>query len=503
MARDGQPHFDCDVLIAGFGPVGATLAALLGQQGLSVIVIEPERDVYPLPRAAHLDHEIMRIFQGIGVINAMRPHMREAPDYEFRSAGGQTLMRVMRKGVLGASGWPVSFNVYQPGIERAIRAAVADLPDVRVIHGARFTGILQNDAQRVVAPVDEAGAAGSYAARFLVGCDGAWSPVREAFHGGLDDYAFDEPWLVLDALVADEERFPPMNLQVCDPQRPTSFVHMGPGRLRWEFMLKPDEDPAEMKANAAITRLLEPWRRLGPIEVERLAVYRFHGLVARRWRSNRVFIAGDAAHQMPPFMGQGLCSGLRDAANLAWKLAAAVTGRASETLLDTYQDEREPHVRCVIERAIEMGRLVCTLDPQKAAARDAQLLPSPRIASPAPFPPLAAGCLLLGAVAAGEIFPQAVDSERSAYLDDCLGHGACLIYRVDLPVEKTAALAELDVTCIDVAHLPPWLSSSVAGWLDEHDVTSVLVRPDRYAFGAGPPDLLLRSYAGWFRPMEA
>lgn len=482
----------CDVLIAGLGPVGATLAGLLGRMGASVIVVEPELAVYPLPRAAHIDHEIMRIFQGLGLAEAIGPHVRTAPDYEFQTRDGAVLMRIERDGVVGSSGWAVSYNVYQPGIEEALRTALRGSEKVSVMMGTRFAGIESNNARGVTATILTDAIAARVEARFLVGCDGAWSPVREACGIELDDYDFDEPWLVLDARVADESGFPRMNLQICDPARPTSFVHMGPGRLRWEFMIKPDESSEAMRSDHAIAALLEPWRKCGKIEVERTAVYRFHGLAARKWRSGSVFIAGDAAHQMPPFMGQGLCSGLRDAANLAWKLSAALNGNASNALLDSYQEERGPHVRDVIERAIAMGRVVCTLDPVEAAKRDAEMLHDPKIGRPVPFPPFAQGCLLIDSPGAGTIFAQIVGGP-SGHLDDYLGDGAWLIHRHGAePTVPTTG-----TTVFDLEQLPSDFASPLASWLTAAGCDAVLVRPDRYVFGSGATDEVIQRYRHW------
>ena len=375
-----------------------------------------------------------------------------------------------------------------------IRAAVAALPNVRVLYGRRFTGLAATDAADSVAvTLQENGATTRIKARFLVGCDGARSSVREACQGGLDDYAFDESWLVLDARVPDETGFPRENLQICDPLRPTSFVHMGPGRLRWEFMLKPGEDPEAMKSDDAISALLKPWRHSANIEVERRAVYRFHGLVARQWRSGRVFLAGDAAHQMPPFMGQGLCSGLRDAANLAWKVKIAVAGGATDALLDSYQTEREPHVRFIIERAIEMGRLVCTLDPEKAASRDTEMLLAPHVGPPALFPPMTEGCFLQKTISAGTIFPQAVDMIEGVYLDDCLRDGPWLLHRGEAPREAVRT----KMTVVDAATFPPQLAEPILRWLADCNADAVLVRPDRYVFGTGGGDVLLKAYDDW------
>ena len=231
--------------------------------------------------------------------------------------------------------------------------------------------------------------------------------------------------------------------------------------------------------------------------MERRAVYRFHGLIARRWRHGRVFLAGDAAHQMPPFMGQGLCSGLRDAVNLAWKLHAAVTGSAGDALLDSYQQERAPHVAFVVRKAIEMGRIVCTLDPEVAAARDARMLPDPACAPPAALPALAEGCLLRNTPAAGCIFPQPhaapAAHQPAGRLDDRLGPGAWLLHAGQTsPPAAVSGLRVIGPDALDSAQ-----ARAVADWLSAHGGESVLVRPDRVVFGTGKAANLAQSYAAW------
>ncbi|MDH7972117.1 bifunctional 3-(3-hydroxy-phenyl)propionate/3-hydroxycinnamic acid hydroxylase [Sphingomonas sp. AR_OL41] len=490
-----EMNFDCDVLIVGLGPVGAGLAAMLGQTGRKVIAVEPQLDIYPLPRAAHVDHEIMRVFQSLGIIDDILPHVRVAPNYEFRNAAGLPLLRFEREGITGISGWPLSYNLYQPGIEAALRKRLTDLASVETWFGAKFVGVDMQSNVGVECLIERDGRSKTVRSRFVVGCDGAWSPVREAAGIELDDYGFDEPWLVLDARVADESGFPPVNLQLCDPARPNTFVHMGPGRLRWEFMLKPDEDAATMLQPANVDRLLEPWRTHGRIDVERTAVYRFHGLVARAWRHGRLLIAGDAAHQMPPFMGQGLCSGLRDAANLAWKLDHAIdTDHLG--LLDSYQQEREPHVRFVIERAIEMGRIVCTLDPRHAAARDAELLRNLRSGTSIQFPSLV-GVTMQGSPAAGTIFPQPVDAFEGR-LDDIVGPGA-LLFHLAAPPKVSVSHARV----IDIAtDLPLELGTAVGDWLQSFGVTAVLVRPDHYVFGTGDATSISLAWSEHFANLE-
>jgi 3-(3-hydroxy-phenyl)propionate hydroxylase len=495
MAKAG---FDCDVLVVGLGPVGAAMAALLVQQGLRVTAIDKDTSVYPLPRAVHFDHEIMRLLQQLGLADQVRRNAREFPAYEFRAADG-TLLLSLSSWPEAAGGWASGYMFHQPSLENALREIleVSDLADVRLGH--RFVGLSQ-DAEGVSAQIQGPAGAETVRARYLVGCDGAWSPVREAIGAGLDDYRFDEPWLVVDAKAPAGCRLPSVNLQVCDPARPTTCVLGGPGRHRWEFMLLPGETPEAMLDDAVIARLIAPWD-CGPIEIERKAVYRFHGLVADRWREGRVLLAGDSAHQTPPFAGQGMCSGLRDAANLAWKLGAVLSGAADDALLDTYQTEREPHARALIELAIGMGRIVCTLDREAARLRDADML-ARRAAGEAPLPPLQApafpgGCILAGSPCAGTMFPQPTcgSGARRLRMDDALGEGAWLITRG----AAHAIAPGLTRIALDSPTLAPF-RASLEAWLEGHGAEAVLVRPDRYVFGAGAPETLCSAWSAAMSP---
>ncbi|BCW87669.1 putative NADH-specific resorcinol 4-hydroxylase [Alphaproteobacteria bacterium SO-S41] len=470
---------EADVLIVGLGPVGAALAALLARHGVSVIAAERETDIYRLPRAAHFDAEIMRLFQQLGLAEDILPVSRPISAYEFVTAAREIIMRFSVSAET-SQGWAGGYLFHQPALEEALRAKLAAAPEVELALGWSLDTIAQ-DESGVTAQLSQGGATRTVRARFLIGCDGANSAVRKLSDIGLFDYGFDEPWLVIDTLMPDEGTLPPYGLQVCDPARPTTVMPMSPGRRRWEFMLLPSEDPASMLDDAVVQRLLAPWATPDKATVIRKAVYRFHGLVANDWRKGRILLAGDAAHQMPPFAGQGMCSGLRDAANLAWKLALVLKGEARDTLLDTYQQEREPHVRGMIELAIAMGQLVCMLDPTAAAKRDTDMLAA-RVAhaSDAPAPPpaaLAAGCLH-PSPRAGELSPQPVSA--GARLDAKLGHGFCLVTRG--PYAAPAGIAQLDATALDDG-------GALAAWLGEAE--AALIRPDRHVFGTGAPDMLL------------
>jgi 3-(3-hydroxy-phenyl)propionate hydroxylase len=495
----GEP-LACDVLVVGLGPVGATLAALLGRRGISTIAIERDTVVYPLPRAVHFDHEIMRLFQALGVAEQVLRHARALPGYEFRAANGELLMR-LNPSPDTASGWASGYMFHQPSLETALRDILAALPNTRVLLGWQFDGLAQ-DGDGVTATVIGADGRTTIRARYLVGCDGASSGVRAVIQSGLQDFQFDEPWLVVDTKTAPESRVPEVNLQICDPVRPTTCVLGGPGRHRWEFMLLPGESPEDMLKTETIERLLSAWN-CGPLEIERKAVYRFHGLMADRWRSGRVLLAGDAAHQMPPFAGQGMCSGLRDAANLAWKLDAVLHGTASKDLLDSYQSERAPHVRALIELAIGMGRVVCTLDREAAAARDAGMIAS-RAAGTPPLPPLqpspfTSGCVLAGTPGAGLLFPQPVQGQGASRLrmDDVLGDGAWLITRQAFDADTRG----LQIVELESRALTPF-RAALEKWLTNRAVDAVLVRPDRYIFGGGDPATLVSAWAAALDPLR-
>ena len=490
--------FDCDVLIVGGGPTGVTLGLLLAQQGVSVIITEREADIYPLPRAAHVDHEVMRIFQQLGLADAIMATSRHTSRYDFLTASGEILLRFDGSDRIGQGGWPGANMIHQPSVERALRNQLVRTEGIELRSLWAFVGF-DEDQEGIMATFDTPEGEASLRAKYLVGADGARSPVREMSGIVFDDLEFDEPWLVIDTIVQDYSRLPEVNLQICDPERPTTCVLMGEGRHRWEFMIKPGETVEQVLEDSFIERLMKPWDIEGAVTFERKTVYRFNAKVAAAWRKGRVLLAGDAAHQMPPFAGQGLCSGMRDAANLAWKLAAVARGDSPDHLLESYQPEREPNVRGIIDMAIMMGRTVCITDPRAAAERDQQMLAA-RAARKAPdgaisYPPISTGCVLEGSPGAGSYFPQPRSTtDLSLRLDDVLGTGACLITRE--PGSTSAKLAHpssLRIAELKSPEFAPFLTD-LNKWLDVFDVDAVLVRPDRYVFGTGASAQLVHAY---------
>lgn len=480
--------FDCDVLVVGAGPTGLTLALLLARHGLSVVIAEKDPGPYPLPRAAHIDHQIVGIFQELGLADAILVDCRQAARYDFLTAGGEVLMRLEGADQIGSGGWPIGNMIHQPSIERILREAVATSELVELHDSWEFTRLAEG-ADGISAWFDTEVGEQRLHARYMVGADGARSPVRAALGIAMDDLGFDEQWIVVDTLVRDASRLPTVNLQICDPQRPTTCVLMGAGRHRWEFMVKPGESADAIADDASIIRLLAPWNVEGAVEIERKAIYRFAAKLAQTWRRGRVAIAGDAAHRMPPFAGQGLCSGIRDAANLAWKLAAVIKGGAADALLDSYQPEREPNVRSIIGTAMMMGQMVCMTDPAEVAARNSAMLAA-RAAGRAPGSPpeyaaISEGCIMSGTNGAGSYFPQPV--VESMRLDDILGPGPWLITQTSVARPPAADIAVHAVT--DTALAP--FAARLKPWFAAHATDAVLVRPDRHVFGTGAPDDLL------------
>jgi 3-(3-hydroxy-phenyl)propionate hydroxylase len=461
-----------DLLVVGFGPVGATMTGLAVHQGLSVIAVDREVDLYPLPRAAHCDHEVLRILQGLGCADEIVAAMQLNDGMDFLTADREVMLQFRSPG-LAPTGWPASVLFHQPGFEGAVRKAVlGGAADVRLGVGV---AALEQDAETVIATLDNGD---RIRARFAVGCDGARSLARRAIGTAMHDLEFEEPWLVVDLYLQESiAGLPDRPVQVCDPARPHTLVPMPWPRFRFEFMLLDGEDPDAIQEPERVRELVAAWIDPDLVEVERSAVYTFHGLIAQQWRAGRIFLAGDAAHQMPPFLGQGMCSGMRDAANLAWKLAAVQQHHAPDALLDTYQLEREPHVRAIVDLAVSFGRIICTTDPEIAAARDAQMLAEQpgQTEPPGGTPALTEGIALGPGGGALSAQPW-IDGRR---LDDVVGPRFALITRAPLASDDdNLRWWSPRATVLDARTFP-----ELQTLLDGAD--AVVTRPDHYVYGAG------------------
>ena len=366
--------------------------------------------------------------------------------------------------------------------------------------------------------------------RYLLACDGANSPTRRLLNMTLEDLGFDEPWIVIDVFVKNPDKFPDTNIQYCEPERPMTYFVGPANHRRWELMLLPSETPEQISDEARILEILSRWAEPGEFEIWRSAVYRFHALVADEWRDRRVLLAGDAAHQTPPFMAQGMCQGIRDAANLAWKLDQVLTkglpGDVSDALLDTYQIERKPHVRTLTQLTKDLGEVICERDPVKAAARDAQMIEEIRKASGPTIrqnmiPPLTAGILdsseECGPV--GTLFyqPKVRGADgRDQPMEDTIENGFLLVVRDDAILSGITddqkafwrrlggQLVVMDAPKLsdDFTYLAD-LDGTLLSFFDDHSAVAIIVRPDRYIYGiassATDLDRQLTNLVAWFQ----
>lgn len=474
-----------DVAIIGCGPAGATLANLLAQRGLSVLVLEREADIYALPRAIHFDGECMRVFQTLGVAEALRPQLLVSPGMKFVDAEGHVLIDWSRPQQVGPQGWHASYRFHQPVFEGVLRQRMASHPNIalRLRHDV-FSIEPQADGVRLRVEDMRSGRLYETQARYVVGCDGARSLVRRFMGTELDDLQSHERWLVLDVLLKrPRPDLGDHSIQFCDPRRPSTYVRGVGDRRRWELMLMPGDDPATLTRPENVWPLLARWVTPDDATLERPAVYTFHSVVARGWRNGRLLIAGDAAHQTPPFMGQGMCAGVRDVANLAWKLADVVQGVAPESLLDSYESERSPHVREFIETAVRLGGIIQATDPAQVARRNAEMTANPQVFH-TPQPALGPGAHDGGDIA-GRIAPQPLFDDGSRF-DDRVGYHHALVVQPALIAAATALAGRRAVVV-------PAASAPLQAWLAGFDAAAVLVRPDRYVAGTATDEATLRA----------
>ncbi len=484
--------------------MGLFTALLLEQRGVSVSLHERWPGFYPLPRACGVDHEIVRQLQDAGLATEMEPLLDPVigPDktYEFLDQAGETLLRIDWNRP-GASGWAQMNMFYQPDLELMILRKLEASPRVHIHRGRELVSLQERDdhvALEFAAPEDPDDRQ-SVDARYVVGADGARSAVRRLLDIGQTDLGFAYDWLVVDVLPHGERVWNPYVVQHCNPARPTTLVASGPGRRRWEFMRLPDETNEEINTPEMVWKLLAP-SNINPdnATLERHTVYTFRGSWADQWKKGRVMLAGDAAHLMPPFLGQGLCSGMRDGMALSWRLAAVLGGGASETLLDSYGAERSEHVQEIIRQAVEMGRVICMLDPDEVAARDARMkaaMKDPALAlKPPPEPRLGdGGGFLADDPNAGYLSVQGRVRRdgREGLFDDVVGRGWQLLLRAKAPSPALGGSERDAIRALGgvVADFGPEgdtvdLDGVYAAWFDRLGVEAVLVRPDFYVFGA-------------------
>jgi 3-(3-hydroxy-phenyl)propionate hydroxylase len=490
-------QLDATVLIAGFGPVGGVLAALLGAQGVPTVVVEPNERPYPKPRAAILDVEAIRV---LSTLPGLPPLSAWAAEMGRNGVVGPDHRPLIMLSLHATQfGHPQVVFLDQPALEAGLRTAIAGMDSVEVLNGRSVKGVEQSP-DRVVAVLDDGR---RLAARWLVGCDGVAGTVRDAAGIGFSGTTFAQPWLVVDSTttatgpgVTGENDAVPEVAFVLDPTRPAVAMSR-PGRWRWEWMLLPGEDPAEMTSPAALRPLITPWTDLATLEIQRAAVFTFHARMADRWRAGRVLLAGDAAHAMPPFAGAGLNTGIRDAIALAWRLAEA----GDPAGLDAYERERRADVARLTKLALRIGRVVQTRNRalsriQRTLIRGLRAVPGLQTRlGDRPLPVRRLPRAVAGPLArAGHVLPNpwvSVAGGPPVRLDEVIGYHWCFIghgldprVTPEAEAHPGAVLLALDLADPPAGCLP---IEDLDGLLEGAPGTVTAVRPDRFLHGVLSP----------------
>jgi len=489
-----------DVAIIGYGPVGALAALSLAEAGLRVIVLERSTKPTNLPRAVGLDGETLRAFQRLGLgdeVSALCQPPRETNEIHFTNSRREKIFG-SDISLIGPNGWRDILFFDQPEFEAALRRIVAGNDRIHVLLGHDVVGVSQDaNGISVVSAAEGNSSETEHRAEFAIGCDGASSFVRQAIGVGWQSLGYDQDWLVLDIVQKPGANLPLATMQICDPARLASYICVKDPNRRWEFQLLEGETREEMQSPEKIGELLAPWTDPENYEIKRSAVYQFHAATADSWQVGRIFLAGDAAHQTPPFLGQGLNAGFRDAVNLGWKIPLVLAGVCDASLLESYPKERDPHARQLVHRAVSVGKLMETLAAREAGLPDPHPPESINVDIAGPIvPPMREGVMIpeqaTGAQPVGGLLRQPLVRDRDGIeqrLDEYLGRGFCLVGRkstdLALGTEAAAVFERLGGRKIALEDFQV-VTGELDSVFDAHAV--VVLRPDRYIFGAVDED---------------
>ena len=347
-----------DVIIVGLGPTGGTLANLLALNGFSILILEREKNLYALPRAVHFDDEIMRVFQTIGITKKFLKNTIINKGTKFVNSDGKVLLDWPRPKSITENGWYPSYRFHQPDLEKNLRNRLKNFKKVKLMQNTEVIRI-KNNKNSVNLLFKSKNKLQKVRSKYVIGCDGARSTTRDQMGSVLDNLGFTQKWAVVDLILRkNKNKLPDRTIQYSNSERPATYCRNVGKRRRWEFAIQDNEDEKEILSDEYIWNFLKPWLNPKDAYLERKAIYIFQSAIARKWRKGRIFIAGDAAHLMPPFMGQGMCAGIRDVSNLAWKISWCIKNNHNEKFLDTYQSERFSNAKEYIETTMRMGEFV-------------------------------------------------------------------------------------------------------------------------------------------------
>lgn len=476
---------DHDVVVIGAGPVGLTLTTLLAAKGVRVALVDPNRIVCQHPRATHIDGETARLLQTIGASD-LEPNFLRTRGHALKAADGTSVVEFRYTDEPGDQGWLNDYQIHQPDLESRIRGRLSTQQHVSLWLGWQATDVHQNSEHAVVAVADrESAQTCTLRAKYVVGADGAGSFVQQLMDVSIEDLHGSQRSLIVDihAFEPATGLDPAAGFIMSRKDRPFTYVPIQPPMLRFEFMLRAADDAAEVGRPANIYRFLSPWLEPGSYRIMRTDAYQWHSRLVHGWRDGRLLLAGDAAHTMPPMLGQGMCSGLRDAANLAWKLALVVHGESEATLLDTYESERSAHVRPFIAESASQANLIETfeLDTAGPVAAEPREFEQPR-------PPLGPGLLGPSLAARAVLSPQPRADDGSLF-DDIAGYNFAVYTTAEIAdaVDDDTRKAWHDLGAVTVTAA----SADLARWQQAHGCDALIVRPDRYIYAptSGPAEL--------------
>ena len=496
QAKDAQ---QTEVAIVGAGPVGLLLAILLGRKGKHVTLIERWPEIYDRPRAVTMDAEVARILATLNIDVDTDPAFENHKELYYWKSADLKDLQIVDWESLGPSTWHVTYWFNQPELEARLMTIAQAIPTVQILRGWTAMALSQNKAGATLS-VDASGDGKdqqTIEAKYVVGADGANSFVRQTLGITEVDKGYFFDWLILDMVPEPGFETSPAQWQLCDPKRPTTIVPGGPGRRRWEFMVLPDEDVTEIAKPETAWRLMKPWG-LTPenAELERSAVYRFQAKWAEAWVDQRCMIAGDAAHLMPPFAGEGMCAGLRDAVALSWRLNGLLEGTFGADILQSYETERMEHAKHYIQFSQDLGEIICITDPDAAAARDARMIADLAARGNAPITgdlvKLGAGIWCKGSPSAGELSPQGVVHFNGITdrFDQAVGQGWFIVavgQSTDglLNTQQAQRFVQLGGRVLSIGpqgseHDVVAMDSAYADWMAQIDATYFVLRPDFY-----------------------
>ncbi|MGV8872874.1 MAG: bifunctional 3-(3-hydroxy-phenyl)propionate/3-hydroxycinnamic acid hydroxylase [Rhodococcus sp. (in: high G+C Gram-positive bacteria)] len=487
---DGTHH---TVVIVGSGPSGMTAALLFAQYGVSVLVMDRWEDVYPQPRAVHLDDEVYRILGDLGLGEDFSAISRPGRGLRLCTKDIRTLAEFDRDPDDRPHGYPQANMFDQPDLERLMRSHIARHDSVQMRGGCEITDV-QNlkDSVRVSYTSTEDTTPHWVTADYVLGCDGANSVVRRSIGSKMHDLGFEQRWLVVDIETdVDLEQWDGVH-QVCDPARSATYMRIGTTRYRWEFQMLDGETLDEFTDLSTILPFIAPWFTSGEIpdmKLIRSAEYTFKAQVADRWRDRRVFVLGDAAHLTPPFIGQGMGAGLRDARNLVWKLVGALDGHVSDSALDSYEIERKTHAKAMIQMAVAIGwamtggnKLTGIMRTTVAPALGHLPLIGKRVTA-STTPSLTRSPYVLRSRAqvrslAGQLCPNS-RLDNGTRLDDAAPGQFLFVSSTPLSTEQRREVERRGAAVVEVA-----ASSDLGVWLRRGHAVAAIVRPDRTVMSA-------------------